>query len=159
MVVPTVSGMIGKSIAARLIRSRDSLLAMQKVDFESAFAFDRAMLLSLRQGAVAKPPEFVAPANFSGPQLKEVLGFIEAASVKVTVMGRSTAMPAGSCRRTSTHRIGSSRYRPMASLSGLGRRGRCGSSTHAPKARGQATRIARGSGRCSTCVSGIEGVT
>ena len=81
----TVSGLVGKTNRGPLDPRKDSLLALQKLDFRKAFAFDRAMLLSLPQGTVtAKPPEFDAPATFSGPLLREVLGFIEAAKVKVT---------------------------------------------------------------------------
>ena len=87
MVVLTVSGLIGKTNRGPLDPKRDSLLALQKIDFPKAFAFDRAMLLGLKQGTVTvKTNEFEAPATFSGPLLREVLGFIEAAKVKVTVV-------------------------------------------------------------------------
>jgi len=87
MVVLTVSGLIGKTNRGPLDQKRDSLLALQKVDFKSAFAFDRATLLGLKQGTVTvKTDEFAAPATFSGPLLREVLGFIEAAKVKVTLV-------------------------------------------------------------------------
>ena len=87
MVVLTVSGLIGKTNRGPLDQKRDSMLALQKAEFKSAFAFDRAMLLGLPQGTVTvKTNEFDAPATFSGPLLREVLGFIEAAKVKVTVV-------------------------------------------------------------------------
>jgi hypothetical protein len=87
MVVLTVSGMIGKTNRRPLDAKRDSLLAMQKVDFKNAFAFDRATLLALEQGTVtAQPPEFDVHATFSGPLLREVLGFLEAAQVRTTFM-------------------------------------------------------------------------
>jgi hypothetical protein len=87
MVVLTVSGMIGKSNRGPLDPKRDSVLALQKIDFKSAFAFDRPMLLGLKQGTVTvKTNEFDKVATFSGPLLKEVLGFLEAAKVKVTVV-------------------------------------------------------------------------
>ena len=87
MVVLTVSGMIGKTNRSPLDPRKDSLLVLQKVDFREAFAFDRATLLSLPQGTVtAQPPEFDAPATFKGPLLREVLGFIEEAKVKVIFM-------------------------------------------------------------------------
>ena len=87
MVVLTVSGLIGKTNRGPLDQKRDSMLALQKVEFKNAFAFDRAMLLGLPQGTVTvKTNEFEAPATFSGPLLREVLGFIEAAKVKVTVV-------------------------------------------------------------------------
>ena len=58
-------------------------MALQKVDFKNAFAFDRAMLLALPQGTVTlQPPEFDHPATFSGPLLREVLGYLEAAQVR-----------------------------------------------------------------------------
>jgi len=87
MMVLTVSGLIGKTNRGPLDQKRDSMLALQKAEFKSAFAFDRAMLLGLPQGTVTvKTNEFDAPATFSGPLLREVLGFIEAAKVKVTVV-------------------------------------------------------------------------
>jgi hypothetical protein len=87
MVLLTVSGTIGESNRGPLDPKRDSLLAIQKVDFKKAFAFDRAMLLALEQGTVrAQPAEFAAPATFKGPLLREVLGHIEAAKMKITVV-------------------------------------------------------------------------
>jgi len=85
MVVLTVSGLIGKTNRGPLDQKRDSLLALQKVEFKSAFAFDRAMLLALPQGTVTvQPLEFEKPATFSGPLLREVLGYLEAAQVRTT---------------------------------------------------------------------------
>jgi hypothetical protein len=85
MVVLTVSGMIGKTNRGPLDAKRDSLFALQKVDFKEAFAFDRATLLSLPQGTVTvQPREFDKPATFSGPLLRQVLGYLEAAQVKTT---------------------------------------------------------------------------
>src|SRR5680860_811557 len=85
MVVLTVSGLIGKTNRGPLDRKRDSMLALQKAEFKSAFAFDRAMLLGLPQGTVTvKTNEFDAPAIFSGPLLREVLGYLEAAQVRTT---------------------------------------------------------------------------
>ena len=85
MVVLTVSGLIGKTNRGPLDQKRDSLRALQKVDFKSAFAFDRATLLGLPQGTVTvKTNEFEAPATFSGPLLREVLGYLEAAQVRTT---------------------------------------------------------------------------
>ena len=87
MVVLTVSGMIGKTNRGPLDPRQDSLLALQKVDFPKAFAFDRATLLGLPQGTVkAQPPEFDAPATFTGPLLRELLGYLEAAQVRTTFM-------------------------------------------------------------------------
>jgi len=85
MVLLTVGGFVGKSNRGPLDPKRDSLLADLKVNFKHAFVFDRKMLLALPQGTVtAQPPEFDKPATFSGPLLREVLGFIEAAQVKTT---------------------------------------------------------------------------
>jgi len=85
MVLVTVGGLVGKSNRGPLDPKRDSLLADLKVKFKHAFAFDRKMLLELPQGTVtAQPPEFDKPATFTGPKLREVLGFLEAAQVKTT---------------------------------------------------------------------------
>jgi hypothetical protein len=85
MVVLTVGGLVGKTNRGPFDAERDSLLALQKIEFKNAFAFDRETLLALPQGEVkAQPPEFDAAATFSGPLLREVLGFVEAAKVKVT---------------------------------------------------------------------------
>lgn len=87
MVVLTVSGLIGKTNRGPLDPKRDSLLALQKVQFPQAFVFDRATLLGLPQGTVtAQPPEFDAPATFTGPLLREALGYLEAAQVRTTFM-------------------------------------------------------------------------
>jgi hypothetical protein len=71
--------------ALSLGTKKDSLLTSQKADFKEAFAFDRAMLLGLEQGAVtATTAELGGPATFKGPLLREVLGRIEAAKMKIT---------------------------------------------------------------------------
>src|SRR5512132_2498833 len=83
MVLLTVSGTIGESNRGPLDPKKDSLLV--KADFKKAFAFDRAMLLGLEQGTVtATTAELGAPATFKGPLLREVLGRIEAAKMKIT---------------------------------------------------------------------------
>jgi hypothetical protein len=85
MVLLTVGGFVGKSNRGPLDPKRDSLLADLKVKFKHGFAFDRKMLLELPQGTVkAQPPEFDKLATFSGPLLREVLIFLEAAKVKTT---------------------------------------------------------------------------
>jgi hypothetical protein len=85
MVLLTVGGLIGNTNRGPLDPKKDSLLAEQKASFKSAFAFDRQTLLLLEQGTVtAQPPEFDAPATFKGPLLREVLGHVEAAKVKVS---------------------------------------------------------------------------
>jgi hypothetical protein len=87
MAVLTVGGMVGKTNRGPLDAKRDILLAEHKAAFKSAFAFDRAMLLALPQATVtAQPSTYDKPASFSGPVLSELLGFLEAAKVKVTVM-------------------------------------------------------------------------
>jgi hypothetical protein len=87
MVLLTVSGTIGESNRGPLDARKDSLLALNKIDFSKAFAFDRATLLSLEQGTVTvQPAEFDKPATFKGPMLREVLGHIEAAKMKITVV-------------------------------------------------------------------------
>jgi len=87
MVLLTVSGTIGESNRGPLDPKKDSLLALNKVDFKKAFAFDRPTLLALEQGTVTvQPREFDKPATFKGPLLREVLGHIEAAKLKITVV-------------------------------------------------------------------------
>ena len=127
MVLLTVSGTIGESNRGALDPKKDSLLALQKVDFNKAFAFDRATLLALEQGTVtAQPPEFDKPATFKGPLLREVLGHIEAAKMKITLRRDRRLFAAGSCRRMSTAPTGSSRSRPTACRSGSASRDRSG---------------------------------
>src|SRR5262245_51459774 len=85
MVLLTVSGLLGKTNRGPVDAKRDVLLAEQKAAFTSAFEFDRAMLLALPQATVTgQPNTFTKPARFSGPVLREVLGYLEAAKVKVT---------------------------------------------------------------------------
>jgi hypothetical protein len=85
MVLLTVSGTIGESNRGALDPKKDSLLALQKADFKKAFAFDRAMLLGLEQGTVtATTAELGVPATFKGSLLREVLGRIEAAKMKIS---------------------------------------------------------------------------
>ena len=87
MVLLTVSGTIGESNRGPLDAKKDSLLALQKVAFTKAFAFDRSMLLGLEQGTVtAQPPELDHPATFKGPLLREVLGRVQAAKLKITAL-------------------------------------------------------------------------
>jgi hypothetical protein len=87
MVLLSMSGTIGESNRGPLDHKKDSLLALQKVDFKKAFAFDRPTLLSLEQGTVmVQPAELDKSAKFKGPLLREVLGRIEAAKMKITVV-------------------------------------------------------------------------
>ena len=83
MVLLTVSGTIGESNRGALDPKKDSLLALNKIEFNKAFAFDRPTLVALEQGTVTvHPREFDKPATFKGPLLREVLGHIEAAKLK-----------------------------------------------------------------------------
>jgi hypothetical protein len=85
MVLLTVSGLLGKTNRGPFDAKRDVLLAKMKAEFKSAFEFDRAMLLALPQATVTgQPNTFEKPASFSGPLLRELLGYLEAAKVKVT---------------------------------------------------------------------------
>jgi len=85
MVLLTVSGLIGNTNRGPLDPHKDSLLAAQKAAFSKAFVFDRPSLRELEQGSVtAQPPELDAPATFKGPLLREVLGHVEAAKVKIS---------------------------------------------------------------------------
>jgi len=87
MVVLTVGGAIEHTNRGPLDPLRDSLLAYQGVSFTHTFAFDRSMLLALKQGRVkVQPPELQQPATFTGPLLKEVLAAVGAAHAKVTFM-------------------------------------------------------------------------
>lgn len=79
----TVGGYVGKTNRGAFDPQRDSMLAKIKADFKHAFVLNREMLLALPQGEVtATTPELGREAVFKGPQLREVLGFIEAAKVK-----------------------------------------------------------------------------
>jgi hypothetical protein len=85
MVLLTMAGQIGKTNRGPIDAKRDVLLAALKAEFKSAVEFDRAMLLALPQATVTgQPNTFDKPARFSGPALREVLGFVEAAKLKVT---------------------------------------------------------------------------
>ncbi len=85
MVLLTIGGTIGNSNRGALDPGKDSLLALQKVKFDRAFAFDRQMLLKLPQGSVtAETRELGGPVTFKGPLLSELLGRVEAAKLKLT---------------------------------------------------------------------------
>lgn len=87
-VILTVGGDIAITNRGPLDPDKDSLLSRYKVVFERGFAFDRPMLARLKQGSVTiQPPEYTAPAAFTGPLLKEVLAAVGAASgKKLTVL-------------------------------------------------------------------------
>ncbi|MGE3529401.1 MAG: hypothetical protein AB7G54_08220 [Methyloceanibacter sp.] len=87
MVLLTVGGLVGKSNRGPVDAKRDVLLAEHKVAFKNAFAFDRAMLLALPQQTVtAQPNTYAKPASFSGPGLRDVLEYLEAAKLKISFM-------------------------------------------------------------------------
>jgi hypothetical protein len=88
MVVLAVSGDIHNINRGAFDSGKNSLLGLQKVDFQRAFAFDRPMLLRLKQGMVrVQPLELKQPATFTGPRLKEVLA-VSAAKAKVSFSRR-----------------------------------------------------------------------
>ena len=85
MVLLTVSGMIGSTQSRAARSKRDSLLAMQKADSKAPSPSTARCCWHCRKAAsTAQPSEFDKPATFKGPQLREVLGRVEAAKVKVT---------------------------------------------------------------------------
>ena len=68
MVLLTVSGTIGESNRGALDPKKDSLLALNKVEFNKAFAFDRPTLLSFEQGTVTVQPAGARKAHdLQGP--------------------------------------------------------------------------------------------
>ena len=84
MVLLTVGGLVGKTNRGP-VDAKPNVLLADKAAFKSAFEFDRAMLLALSQGTVtAQPNTFEKPASLSGPVLRELLGYLEAAKLKVT---------------------------------------------------------------------------
>src|SRR5262245_58436366 len=90
VVLLTVGGLVGKTNRGPVDAKRDVLLAEQKAAFKSAFEFDRAMLLALPQATVTgQPNNFVKHARFSGPVLRALLGYLEAAKLKVSRSRRS----------------------------------------------------------------------
>jgi hypothetical protein len=88
MVVLTVGGEIANTNRGPFDPKKDSIFSVLKIDFERAFAFDRPMLLRLKQGSVtAETEELGRRAVFTGPLLKEVLAAVGAARAKVSVVG------------------------------------------------------------------------
>jgi hypothetical protein len=87
MVLLTVGGDIAVTNRGPFDPDTDSLFSRSKIDFDRAFAFDRPMLLRLKQGSVtAQTPELDRSATFTGPLLKEVLATVGAARAKVRAM-------------------------------------------------------------------------
>jgi len=88
MVVLTVGGEIANTNRGPLDPNKDSIFSGLKISFERAFAFDRPMLLRLKQGSVsAETEELGRRAVFTGPLLKEVLAVVGAVRAKVSVVG------------------------------------------------------------------------
>jgi hypothetical protein len=82
-VILTVGGDIAVTNRGPFDANKESLLGRYKVAFERGFAFDRPMLGRLKQGSIkVQPPEYSAPATFTGPLMKEVLAAVGAASGK-----------------------------------------------------------------------------
>jgi hypothetical protein len=85
MVVLTVGGEINNTNRGPFDPDKDSLFSRLNIGFERAFAFDRPMLLRLKQGKVtAETTELGRPAVFTGPLLKDVLATVGAARAKVS---------------------------------------------------------------------------
>ncbi|MBM3543528.1 MAG: hypothetical protein FJX44_03335 [Alphaproteobacteria bacterium] len=87
MVLLTVGGDIAVTNRGPFDPDTDSLFSRFKITFDRAFAFDRPMLLRLKQGTVTvKTPELGRTATFTGPLLNEVLAAVGAARAKVSLM-------------------------------------------------------------------------
>ncbi|HYJ59399.1 MAG TPA: hypothetical protein VEW64_08660 [Methyloceanibacter sp.] len=87
MTVLTVTGEIGNTNRGAFDSDKDSLFSRLNIAFDRAFAFDRPMLLRLKQGrVVAKTTELGRDAVFTGPLLKEVLAAVGAAPAKLSVV-------------------------------------------------------------------------
>lgn len=87
MVLLTIGGDIAVTNRGPFDPQIDSLFSRYKIDFDRGFAFDRPMLLRLKQGSVTvETPELKRAAIFTGPLLKEVLAAVGAARAKVSIM-------------------------------------------------------------------------
>jgi hypothetical protein len=85
MVLLTVGGEINNTNRGPFDPDKDSLFFRLNISFERAFAFDRPMLLRLKQGSVtAETAELKRAAVLTGPLLKEVLAAVGAARAKVS---------------------------------------------------------------------------
>jgi hypothetical protein len=85
MVLLTVGGEINNTNRGPFDPDKDSIFARLNIGFDRAFAFDRPMLLRLKQGEVtAATTELGKEAVFTGPLLKEVLAAVGAATAKVS---------------------------------------------------------------------------
>ena len=85
MVLLTVGGDIDNINRGPFDAEKDSVFSRLEIGFDRAFAFDRPMLMRLKQGTVtADTTELGKPAVFTGPLLTEVLAAIGAAPGKVS---------------------------------------------------------------------------
>jgi hypothetical protein len=85
MVLLTVAGDINVTNRDPFDPDKDSMFSRLNISFERAFAFDRPMLMRLKQGRVtAETAELGKEAVFTGPLLKEVLAAVGAADAKVS---------------------------------------------------------------------------
>ena len=89
MVLLMVAGDIANTNRDAFDPDKDSLFARLDISFDRAFAFDRPMLLRLKQGSVrAKTAELGREAVFTGFVLKEVLAAVGAARGKVSFIAQ-----------------------------------------------------------------------
>jgi hypothetical protein len=85
MTLLTVGGEINNTNRGAFDPDKDSIFSRLNINFDRAFAFDRPMLLRLKQGKVtAETAELGRSAVFSGPLLKDVLAAVGAARAKVS---------------------------------------------------------------------------
>lgn len=85
MTLLTVGGEISNTNRGAFDPDKDSLFSRLNISFDRAFAFDRPMLLRLKQSKVtAETTELGRSAVFAGPLLKEVLAAVGAARAKVS---------------------------------------------------------------------------
>ena len=87
MVLLTVAGEINVTNRGPFDPDKDSLFSRLSINFDRAFAFDRPMLMRLKQGRVtAVTTELGKGAVFTGPLLKEVLAAVGAAPGEFSVI-------------------------------------------------------------------------
>jgi hypothetical protein len=85
MVLLTVGGNINNINRGPFNAEKDTMFARLDIGFDRAFAFDRPLLMRLKQGTVtAVTSELGKAATFTGPLLKEMLAAVGAARAKVS---------------------------------------------------------------------------
>jgi hypothetical protein len=84
MTLLTVGGEINNTNRGAFDPDKDSLFSRLNISFDRAFAFDRPMLLRLKQERVMANTTELGRAVFTGPLLKEVLAAAGAARAKVS---------------------------------------------------------------------------